>query len=202
MLLSSRISAAFDIARRAHAAQVRKGNGVPYLSHPMAVAALVMESGGSEDQICAALLHDVLEDAGPAWRDEIELTLGPHVLLLVEACTDGLPDENGHKESWRTRKNRYIEHLSHIDRVTDEALLICAADKLHNLRSLLIELQAEGPDALLHFVKEEPTLSGKTAATLWYYDSLVRLFEIRRLATAGLLRRTLENVRRLVEDIV
>lgn len=97
MSFSDRLTRAADIARRAHNHQTRKGSDVPYLSHLFAVAALVMESGGSEDQVCAALLHDVLEDAGVGWSGEIREELGEHVLALVVACTDGLPDAEGHK---------------------------------------------------------------------------------------------------------
>ena len=169
MPFSERLTRAVDIARRAHNTQTRKGSDVPYLSHLFAVAALVMESGGSEDQVCAALLHDVLEDAGVSWSDEIRAELGEHVLELVVACTDGLPDAEGHKESWRTRKHRYIEHCSQDTPLEREALVICAADKLHNLRSLLIDLREHGPNTFLKFVKDEPTLRGKGEATLRYY---------------------------------
>ena len=127
MSFSDRLTRAADIARRAHNHQTRKGSDVPYLSHLFAVAALVMESGGSEDQVCAALLHDVLEDAGVSWSDEIRAELGEHVLALVVACTDGLPDAEGHKESWRTRKHRYIEHCSQDTPLEREALVICAS---------------------------------------------------------------------------
>ena len=133
MPFSDRLTRAAEIARRAHNHQTRKGSDVPYLSHLFAVAPLVMESGSSEDQVCAALLHDVLEDAGVSWSDEIRAELGEHVLALVVACTDGLPDAEGHKESWRTRKHRYIEHCSQDTPLEREALVICAADKLHNL---------------------------------------------------------------------
>lgn len=201
MPFSDRLTHAADIARRAHNTQTRKGSDVPYLSHLFAVAALVMESGGSEDQVCAALLHDVLEDAGVSWSDEIRAELGEHVLALVTACTDGLPDAEGHKESWRTRKHRYIEHCSQDTPLEREALVICAADKLHNLRSLLIDLREHGPYTFLKFVKDEPTLRGKGEATLWYYETLLAIFERRGIPTARLLRPAVAALREIVRDL-
>ena len=192
MPFSDRLTRAADIARRAHNTQTRKGSDVPYLSHLFAVAALVMESGGSEDQVCAALLHDVLEDAGVSWSDEIRAELGEHVLALVA---------EGHKESWRTRKHRYIEHCSQDTPLEREALVICAADKLHNLRSLLIDLREHGPDVFLKFVKDEPTLRGKGEATLWYYETLLSIFERRGIPTARLLRPAVDALREIVRDL-
>ncbi|MFM8854711.1 MAG: HD domain-containing protein, partial [Acidimicrobiaceae bacterium] len=56
------IQGAFEIASHEHRDCVRKGSSIPYISHLLAVSALVIEHGGSEVQAAAALLHDVLED--------------------------------------------------------------------------------------------------------------------------------------------
>ena len=85
----SRLSAALAIAGRAHSAQYRKGTTIPYLAHPLAVASLVIEYDGNEEQVLAALLHDAIEDGGTAYAVEICDALGPNVLALVEACSDG-----------------------------------------------------------------------------------------------------------------
>src|SRR5262245_36252744 len=58
-------AAALNYAADAHQTQLRKGTPIPYLSHLLGVASLVLEHGGDEDQAIAGLLHDVLEDAGP-----------------------------------------------------------------------------------------------------------------------------------------
>lgn len=201
MPFSERLTVAVDLARRAHNLQTRKGSSVPYLSHLFAVASLVMEAGGNEDQVCAAFLHDVLEDAGPAWADAIRDELGEHVFSLVLTCTDGLPDGTGKKEAWHTRKLRYIAHLSEESALADEALLISAADKLHNLRSLLLELETNGPETWLRFVKEESTLKGKAQATLWYYESLLTVFERRAIPIVQQLAPLVEFLRRKVEEL-
>src|SRR4029077_18616732 len=63
-LNTDRFAHALDYATRAHEEQMRKGSDIPYVSHLLAVAALVLEDGGDEDEAIAALLHDVVEDQG------------------------------------------------------------------------------------------------------------------------------------------
>ncbi len=62
--LTPRFSDAVEFARIIHGSQVRKGSDIPYLYHLLAVASMVIEYGGNEDQAIAGLLHDVLEDCG------------------------------------------------------------------------------------------------------------------------------------------
>ncbi|NEO93567.1 MAG: HD domain-containing protein, partial [Moorea sp. SIO3G5] len=70
--LSTRFEAALVYTTRLHANQVRKGSGVPYITHLLSVAALVLEDGGDENEAIAALLHDAIEDQGGAkTREEI-----------------------------------------------------------------------------------------------------------------------------------
>ena len=93
MLLTPRFIDAMDFAREAHGSQVRKGTQVPYLSHPMAVASLVLEYGGGEDEAIAGLLHDVLEDEGEHLAGDIESRFGEYVLKLVVECSDAIIGE-------------------------------------------------------------------------------------------------------------
>src|ERR1700742_1058831 len=99
-----RLHAALDYAAEAHQAQARKGTAIPYLSHVLGVASLVIEHGGDEDQAIAGLLHDVLEDCGPEHASVIRRDFGERVLSIVESCTDGVPDAQGNKAPWRERK--------------------------------------------------------------------------------------------------
>ncbi len=87
--LGPRLQRAFRYAAEKHAGQTRKLTAVPYLSHLMAVASLVLEAGGDEDMAIAALLHDVVEDCGgmPRLR-EIRKQFGARVAKIVEGCTD------------------------------------------------------------------------------------------------------------------
>jgi len=88
-MLTARFEAAFQYAAIAHGGQTRKGTAVPYLSHVMAVAGLVLEFGGDEDTAIAALLHDVVEDCGGKARAaDVRARFGDRVARLVAECTD------------------------------------------------------------------------------------------------------------------
>src|SRR3974390_744016 len=87
--LGQRFRDAFLFAAQKHAAQTRKKTAVPYISHLMAVTALVLEAAGDEDQAIAALLHDVVEDCGGApMLEEGRRRFGARVAKVVGGCTD------------------------------------------------------------------------------------------------------------------
>lgn len=129
-----------------HAGQYRKGSQIPYLSHVLGVASIALEFGATEAEGVAALLHDALED-GPAntgkdatvLRQELEARFGPEVARLVDGATDDMPAAGAEKAPWVTRKLEYLRRLSHED---SSSLLVSAADKLHNARSILSDVLA------------------------------------------------------------
>lgn len=176
MLCSDQYARAFSFAAGAHAGQFRKGGTVPYITHPLAVSALVVEFGGDEDQAIAGLLHDVVEDCGVSLVDLSE-KFGPRVAAIVAACTDGVPDERGVKAPWRERKERYLTHL---EEEAQDALLVAACDKLHNVRAIVFDIRQMGDSAFDRF-----TASRKEV--IWYYRSLAGVFE-RRLDRPSLVR--------------
>ena len=151
---------AFRYAAEKHAGQTRKQTAVPYLSHLMAVASLVLEAGGDEDMAIAALLHDVVEDCGgmPRLR-EVRKQFGPRVAKIVEGCTDSFGDP---KPEWMERKKGYLREVKDADA---ETRLVSAADKLHNVRTILSDYRREGESVWKRF-------SGKKKGTLWYYRAL------------------------------
>src|SRR5690242_18239338 len=109
MELSARFDEALVYASRLHAKQVRKGSGIPYIAHLLAVTALVLEHGGGEDEAIAALLHDAIEDqGGDATRQEIRHHFGEVVVEIVNGCSD---TDRTPKPPWRDRKEAYIAHL-------------------------------------------------------------------------------------------
>lgn len=130
------VRAALEKARVAHAGQVRNGSGgMPYVEHPVAVAALLKEHGYREEAIAAALLHDVIEDSD-ASLEELREEFGETVAGLVGALTD---DET--IESYRERK---AEHRERVAAADGEALAIYAADKLTNASTLRATFAEEG----------------------------------------------------------
>jgi (p)ppGpp synthase/HD superfamily hydrolase len=148
-------------AARVHGDHYRKGTDVPYITHLLAVAAIVGENGGTEDEVVAALLHDAPEDRGGEARlTDIRLRFGDAVAELVAGCTDTYEDP---KPPWRERKERYLAHLAG---ASDAVRLVSAADKLHNARSVLSDYRAVGEDLWTRF-------NGGKEGTLWYYRAVV-----------------------------
>ena len=109
MARSKDFERALKYASRLHVKQTRKGSDAPYISHLLAVAAIVLELGGTEKEAIAALLHDAVEDqGGRKTLEEIRRRYGKRVARIVAACsdTDQLP-----KPPWRERKEAYVERL-------------------------------------------------------------------------------------------
>jgi (p)ppGpp synthase/HD superfamily hydrolase len=151
----------------------RKQTDIPYLSHLMSVAALVMEAGGDEVQVAAAFLHDSAEDkGGEAELDRIEFEFGPEVAAIVRDLSDSLVDTTTGqiKEQWGTRKQAYIDHLRE---APERSLLVSAADKLHNARCILADYRRDGADVWNRFNEKDPERQ------LWYYKSLADVFRDR-----------------------
>ena len=85
MILSQRFEDALVYAARLHAKQIRKGTTIPYVSHLLSVASIVLEHGGNEVEAIAALLHDAIEDQGGAeTREEIRRRFGDAVVSIVD----------------------------------------------------------------------------------------------------------------------
>ena len=134
---SHRYTDALSWAAELHRRQWRKGKPVPYISHLIAVSALVWEDGGDEEQAIAALLHDAIEDAGVS-QEQIRQRFGQRVAQIVADCTDtsGAVEPGADKEPWLQRKTRYIHHLQ---TAHPDSLLVSAADKAHNARDMVLD---------------------------------------------------------------
>jgi (p)ppGpp synthase/HD superfamily hydrolase len=166
--LGIRLQRAFRYAAEKHTGQTRKQTAVPYLSHLMAVASLVLEAGGDEDMAIAALLHDVVEDCGGMPRLlEVRRQFGSRVAKIVEGCTDSFGDL---KPEWMERKKNYLRELKDAD---VETRLVSASDKLHNVRTILTDYRKDGDDVWKRF-------SGKKDGTLWYYRALSDEYQRRK----------------------
>ncbi len=164
MLLSARFEAALQYALEIHRTQNRKGSDVPYFSHLMGVAALVLEDGGDEEQAIAALLHDAPEDqGGRETLEDIRCRFGERVAEIVAGCTDTFESP---KPPWRARKEQYIAHLR---TASPDVRRVSLADKLHNARSILSDLIQNGASVWDRF-------RGGKDGTLWYYHTLTDEF--------------------------
>ena len=163
-LLGPRFASALGYVATLHATQLRKGTQTPYVSHLLAVASLAIEYGANEDEAIAALLHDSIEDQGGGEiRRRITALFGQTVADIVEGCTDTdvMP-----KPPWRERKERYIAHVSD---TSPSVRLVSMCDKLHNARSLIMDLRGKRADLWSRF-------SAGRDETCWYYRQLVTVF--------------------------
>ena len=182
-------------AAELHEDQTRKGGNIPYVAHLLGVSAIVLEHGGTEDEAIAALLHDALEDqAHKISAGEIRRRFGETVEQIVEACTDGDPEEQRDRshERWRARKVKYIADVAG---KPAGAIIVSMADKLYNARSILEDYRALGEPIWSRFT------TGRDG-TLWYYDSLIAAFEARvgRTRLWGELSRTIAELKNLVHS--
>ncbi len=168
---SARVGEALTLAAVLHAEQPRKGTSIPYVSHLVAVAALVMEDGGDENDVIAALLHDAVEDqGGTETAAVIREQFGDQVADVVIECSDAAPEAGDEKPPWHERKRH---HLAGIADMSASALRVSAADKLHNVQSTLSDVRRYGTSVWDRFK------TGREGF-LWYHNEVL----------AVLLRRT------------
>ena len=189
-VLGRRFDLALQFASALHQRQFRKGTRIPYIAHLLSVCALVLENGGDEDQAIAALLHDAQEDQGglPTLA-VIERLFGPRVAGIVRECSDSESADPTHKLPWKQRKQAYLEHLQ---QASADALLVTAADKLHNARDILTCYRQMGDDLWRRF---NPS-AGKSDH-LWYYCELVLRLQARQDAPKELV----DELARVVTDL-
>lgn len=164
-MLGPQFSDALTYATNLHREHLRKGTTIPYISHLLGVASLVIEHCGDEDAAIAALLHDAAED-GKATLAEIRERYGPRVADIVDACTDTYEDP---KPPWKERKQSYIDSMARKDRAS---LLVSLADKVHNARAILTDYRVHGEALWSRF-------NASRDDTLWYYKELRSRFKDR-----------------------
>jgi (p)ppGpp synthase/HD superfamily hydrolase len=136
---------AFALANHWHTGHMRKGTEIPYISHLMAVSALVLEYGGTLEQASAALLHDVIEDTDCTIEEIIKL-VSEDVAQIVLECTHVEFAEITDKEAKTVaKKTFYLERLLSPDRLA-AANLVALCDKTHNIECTVRDWQISGQD--------------------------------------------------------
>lgn len=170
MFLTKKIEKAIVRSAELHRKQSRKASGAPYIVHPFAVAFLLAHYVEDEDVICAGLLHDVLEDVPSYGAEKMREEFGENVYRIVKEVTE---DQNL-KESWslfsrgnhwKKRKEKYLENLRND---SPEGLMIAAADKIHNIRSLVDGHALRGESVWKFF-------RGNKEGIFWFYDSVLAI---------------------------
>lgn len=186
--LTGRFTDAVAYAAAAHAGQRRKGTDLPYVSHLLSVAALVLDDGGSETEAVAALLHDVVEDQGGHERLlDVRARFGGEVADIVAACTDY--DTTGNRGPWRQRKERYVAHIA---TMPPAARRVSLADKLHNARAILRDYRTHGEAVWDRF-------STDGAGQRWYLRALTDGFAGSDSPMAADLEMTVAELERLMD---
>lgn len=132
-----KIERAYQVADKAHGGQVRK-SGDPYISHPLSVAIILVGMGMDTDCICAALLHDVVEDTAVS-LDDLRRSFGEDVAIMVSGVTKltNMP--------LSTKEEQQAENIRKMLLAMNEdirVILIKLADRLHNMRTM----QFQNPD--------------------------------------------------------
>jgi (p)ppGpp synthase/HD superfamily hydrolase len=189
---------ALAYAARLHEGQWRKRSGddlpwIPYLSHLLGVASLVLEVDGDEDEAVAALLHDAVEDhpRGGDTEREIGERFGPRVLEIVRHCTKPEIDEDGPPDVVRARRQRQArDYIDGFRPAGPSVKLVAAADKLHNARAIVSDLREHGPRVWDRFNKTRDE-------TLGYYVELVEALR----GGDGRSRRLVDELGRTVEEM-
>ena len=180
------VRTALEQARSDHAGQVRNGSGgMPYVEHPVAVAALLDEHGYGEETLAAALLHDVVEDSDTT-LDELREKFGGGVAGLVGAMTDD--EEIG---DYRERK---AEHRERMAAAPVEAMAIYGADKLINSKTLRAAYAEEG-DA----VRDEFKVPLELKLEIWEKDLELLREKAPELAFLDELEQELSRLRACLE---
>ncbi len=168
MILTPRISSAIELAARLHREHTRRDSlRTPYITHLISVMLIVSEVTDDEDTLIAALMHDALEDVTGYTVEMLAQDTSEKVAMIVSHVTE--PHVPASPEflqlPWLERKQAYIENLKSGPM---ESGLVSAADKLHNLSSLIRDYKAEGDVFLSRF-------HGSLKNQLWFYEEVIKV---------------------------
>ena len=127
----SKIISAYEFAAKAHANQ-KRDSGEPYIVHPIAVSFILLELGMDTDTICAAMLHDVVEDTD-ATLEDLRKRFGQDVAMLVDGVTklDKVPIFNRQEQLAENVRKMLLAMVQDI-----RVIIIKLCDRLHNMRTL------------------------------------------------------------------
>ncbi len=168
MIFTPRLEKAITVAARAHREQTRKGSDIPYIIHPFSVMAIAGEVTSDEDTLIACLFHDIIEDVPEEYSEaRMRQEFGDRVTDIVRGVTkdDTLGD-------WYAVSKGYLQHLEL--KASDESVIVSAADKTHNLMSVLADYDKMGDEVWQKF-------STKSADDqLWWYQSVLEVITKRQ----------------------
>ncbi len=161
----TKIGKAIKFAVDAHGDTTRKGKNRLYILHPIEAMTIVASLTETEDVLAAAVLHDVVEDAGVT-KEELHDAFGETVADLVMAESEDKMRDIPSEASWKARKQATIDHLAGLKR---DALLICLGDKLANMREISRDYKELYDKLWERFNQKDKE------AHRWYYSSIFKI---------------------------
>ncbi len=161
---SEKTKQALEFATNKHEGTVRKGTDTPFISHPIETLEIVSLITNDEDVLCAAVLHDVIEDAGVTVNELKEL-FGERVALFVSDESENKRENISPDITWKVRKIEAIKHILHSSL---ESKIIALGDKLSNMRAIHRDYNEIGDKLWERFNCKDKREQG------WYYSSLAK----------------------------
>ena len=156
-------TSAADFAAKKHLGQKRKISGIPYLLHPMEAAAIAASMTNDEEVLCAAMLHDTVEDTDTT-PEQLQALFGERVAYLVSTETENKRRDLPAAETWIFRKQETLETLKNAEDIGVKILWL--SDKLSNMRSFYREYVKVGSAVWNACHEKDPTRQA------WYYRSV------------------------------
>ena len=156
------IDEAVEFATKVHSGQFRKGTKKPYIVHPIEAADIVTLITTDEEMICAALLHDTIEDGDGVTEKIIREKFGDRVAFLVAQ------ESEDKSKSWIERKQATIDRLKNAPK---DVKILTLADKLSNMRAIHIDYLLTGEDVWNRFRMKSKDALG------WYYKNILGALE-------------------------
>ncbi|MDO4474411.1 MAG: HD domain-containing protein [Eubacteriales bacterium] len=151
------INKAIEFATKAHRGQYRKGTKRPYIVHPIEVGDIVTSLTTDEEVICAAYLHDTIEDCEGVTEEVLAREFSPRVASLVAQ------ESEDKTKTWIERKNHTVCHLREADKDVQK---IALADKLSNMRDIDRDYPVYGEELWNRFrMKDKEKIA-------WYYKGV------------------------------
>lgn len=152
------INKAIAFANIVHEKGKRKGTNIPYILHPMEVAIIVSSMKYDENLICAAILHDTIEDVYVSY-ETIKDMFNKRVADIVKA------ESEDKSKSWKERKKHTIDHLR--EEKDEDIKIVALADKLSNIKSMYKDEKVLGDKLWERFNEKDKSEQG------WYYKGMV-----------------------------
>lgn len=178
LTLTPKINQAIILASQLHFDKNRKGTEdkpVPYIIHPFSVALIVARYTNDEDTIEAALLHDVLEDVRKEKYSDEDLIkdFGQKIYNIIKEDSENKDASITKEQELKTWKARKTETINNLKDHSQASLIVCAADKIHNLQSLINGLKKYGSGYYKNFNAPEP----KRENYLWYFNGILKVLK-------------------------